>query len=78
MRKREAVKNAKQATLFDAEQPGAIECAGMELLPLIAEMKERGAVPFAMTAICPGRWRLFLDWRDAEKMRFRSTGVHSG
>jgi hypothetical protein len=70
--------NTRQQSLFDREQPAAVECCGTELLPLLAELKERGAVPFAMTAICVGRWRLSLDWRNAEKMRFRSTGVQSG
>jgi len=72
------VKNAKQGTLFETEQPSAVECCGAELLPLIAELKARGVVPFAMTAICPGRWRLFLDWRESGKMRFQSPGIKSG
>jgi hypothetical protein len=72
------MKSALQPSLFDAEQPAAVECAGAELSALLADLKLRGAVPFAMTAICPGRWRLFLDWHDAEKMRFRSPGVQSG
>jgi hypothetical protein len=70
--------SAKQPSLFDHEQPAAVECAGAELSALLADLKSRGAIPFAMTAICPGRWRLSLDWRDAEKLRFGSTGVQTG
>jgi hypothetical protein len=71
------MKSALQPSLFDAEQPAAVECAGAELSALLADLKSRGAITFAMTAICPGSWRIFLDWRNAGKMGFRSSGVQS-
>jgi hypothetical protein len=65
------MKSALQTTLFDREQPSAIECRGAELSALLAALRERGAIAYAMVTTCPGSYRLLLDWRDAEKMRFR-------
>jgi hypothetical protein len=70
--------NAKQTSLFDASQPPEIECHGAELSALLADLKSRGAIAYGMVTTCPGSYRLLLDWHDAEKMRFGSTGVHSG
>ena len=72
------MKSALQPSLFDAEQPAAVECAGAELSALLSALRERGAIAYAMVTTCPGSYRLLLDWRDAEKMRFQSTGVQSG
>jgi hypothetical protein len=61
----------KQASLFDAEKPRAIECAGGELSPLIADLRARGAVVLGMTTIRNATYRLALFWPDQAKPAFR-------
>lgn len=63
---------AKQPGLFDAEKPRSIECAGGELLPLIADLKARGAVVAGMAVICVSRYRLSLYWPEVAKSAFPS------
>jgi hypothetical protein len=70
MREKMRKENAKQPTLFDREQPSAVECSGPELGALLASLRERGAVVLGMTSICVSSWRLSLDWPDAPKPRF--------
>jgi hypothetical protein len=72
------MENAKQTSLFETEFPRSLECSGAELPALLASLRERGAVVLGMTSVCVSRWRLSLDWRNAAKARFRSTGVQTG
>jgi hypothetical protein len=63
---------AKQPGLFDSEFPRSIECVGGELLPLIADLKARGAVVLGMTAICNANYRLALHWPNQAQSAFSS------
>ena len=57
-----ATMKPNQPTLFDAEQPAAVECSGPELQGVLVSLRARGATVYSMTAICVGRWRLNLQW----------------
>jgi hypothetical protein len=51
-----------QICLFEVERPTEVECSGSELLPLLADLKARGAVVLCMTVVCTSRYRLTLGW----------------
>jgi hypothetical protein len=44
------------------ERPVMLELSGHELLVELPKLKAQGAFPWRMTAICSGRWRVFLLW----------------
>jgi hypothetical protein len=46
------------------ECPSVLELSGAELLIELPRLKAAGATVFGMTAICNGRWRLTLHWRE--------------
>jgi hypothetical protein len=56
----------RQPSLFDREQPGTVECHGRELADVLAALRERGAIAYAMVTTCPGSYRIHLDWRNAK------------
>ena len=70
--------SAMQPSLFDREQPAAVECHGAELAALVESLRARGAIILSMTSICVSSWRLSLDWPNQSKPHFRSTGVQTG
>jgi len=68
---------ARQTALFEAERPGVLECSGPDLPATLADLRARGGVVFAMSAITSGRWRLHLHWPAPRQMSLTDQRCHA-